>query len=348
MADLDSLKYVTIWKLPTREGATATESRDWLPVTHIDKIRGRITVKAPYPIGDYDVVTTESKECETCEGLGYLQKEACPKCNDTHYMECPVCHGRKTVGCDTQELCAYCGGSGVVPCETCYSGAKEFWVPTNHCTGNDCIPCPDCNGTGYAGGSGVISVTPEGIITLRYDSVTLGITDDGKLFARLKVKSDGGIGITEDDELFVKVDESTIRLVNGQLTAVYKPTTMKVSGEADTVEQQRQRIDTALVVTDESVKRVHAFLTLDLHSLSYETAASMYNITVSLVAGRDGAVNVPFKPITWDLTVPYTMLNFDTIIDNIPYGYEFYVQLDCDENMPDGNKINWSMNVVSC
>jgi hypothetical protein len=74
----------------------------------------------------------------------------------------------------------------------------------------------------------------------------------------------------------------------------------------------------------------------------------MYNITVSLVAGRDGAVNVQFSPITWDLTVPYTMLNFDTIIDNIPYGYEFYVQLDCDENMPVGNKINWSMNVVSC
>lgn len=33
---------------------------------------------------------------------------------------------------------------------------------------------------------------------------------------------------------------------------------------------------------------------------------------------------------------------------NIPYRYEFYDQLDCDENMLDGNKINWSMNVVSC
>ena len=348
MSNLNELEYVAIWNLPTREGATASESRDWLPVTHIDKRLGRITVKAPYPIGDYDVVTTESKECETCEGLGYLQKVACPTCNDTHYMECPVCHGMKTAGCDTQELCAYCGGAGKVPCETCYSGAKEFWVPTNHCTSDDCVPCPDCKGTGYAGGGGVISVTPEGVITLRYDSVTLGITDDGRLFARLKVKSDGGIGITEDNELFVKVDESTIRLVNGQLTAVYKPAAMNKSGEVNIVEQQHQRIDTSLVVTDESVKRVHAFLTLDLHSLSYEMAASMYNITVSLVAGRDDAVNVQFKPVTWDLTVPYTMLNFDTIIDNIPYGYEFYVQLDCDENMPDGNKINWSLNVVSC
>ena len=58
MSNLNDIKYVTIWKLDTREGATATESRDWLPVTHIDKIRGRITVKAPYPIGDYDAVTT--------------------------------------------------------------------------------------------------------------------------------------------------------------------------------------------------------------------------------------------------------------------------------------------------
>ena len=351
MSNLNELKYVTIWKLKTREGATETESRDWLPVTHIDKIHGRITVKAPYPIGDYDVVTTESKACETCEGLGYLQKVECPTCHDTHLMECPVCHGRQTAGCDTQELCAYCGGSGKVPCETCYSGAKEFWVPADHCTGDGCIPCPDCNGTGYAGGGGVISVTPEGVITLRYDSVTLGITDDGKLFARLKIKTNGGLDINDDNEIFVKVDETTIRINdNGELESVYKPFSASAAGQHDVTSghEGTQSFTTGVVITDETINRVHAFLTLDIYYPDYETAHELTNLIVSMQIG-DGAFE-QVGTATWDLTVPYTMLNFDKVMERFVHDSPIVIKLEGEhgDHIYHNTSIKWTLNVVSC
>ena len=96
MADLSLIK---IWELQKTKWWDEQSSceipevlRDWLPITQYTD-DGRVTVRAPYPIGDFDnfnALSNDDKECSYCSGSGKTLEGA----------TCPICHGTG-VPCDS-------------------------------------------------------------------------------------------------------------------------------------------------------------------------------------------------------------------------------------------------------
>ena len=251
MADLSLIKIWELDKSGWYDGELCSipeELRDWMPITQYESEHKRVTVRAPYPIGDYDKYRAVSQldgakiECSACAGTG------------------------KTA---TGETCAVCNGTGV--------------------------PCDDI---------GAISIDDSGVIHLQIDTVTMGINAEGKLFARLKLKENGGLDRDADDAVYVKVDDSTIKIdENGQLYAVtippYTKSVTKVNVDPSA--------SIPLFTVDDGVEKVKLHIAVDIKSRAYESANELTVFTLS--AGGTSA------KYCWDKTVPYTMINFDTIVD---------------------------------
>ena len=283
MADLSLIKIWELDKSGWYDGELCSipeELRDWLPITQYESEHKRVTVRAPYPIGDYDKYMAVSQlngakiECAACAGTG------------------------KTA---TGEKCAVCNGTGV--------------------------PCDDI---------GAISIDDSGVIHLQIDTVTMGINAEGKLFARLKLTENGGLDRDADDAVYVKVDDSTIKIdENGQLYAVtIQPYAAIFKDDVN------PDVPITLFTVDDGVEKVKLHISVDITSTKYDTATELTRF--DLIAG---GMTMTY---CWDKTVPYTMINFDAIVV-VPSNKNIVMTL----NPKDGDNFNDSVltvnaNVISC
>ncbi len=285
MADLSLIKIWELDKSGWYDGELCSipeELRDWLPITQYESETKRVTVRAPYPIGDYDKYMAVSQlngekiECSACAGTG------------------------KTA---TGETCAVCNGTGV--------------------------PCDDI---------GAISIDDSGVIHLQIDTVTMGINAEGKLFARLKLKENGGLERDADDAVYVKVDDSTIKIdENGQLYAVTIPPYTK----SVTLVDADPAVPITLFTVDANVEKVKLHISLDIKSTKYDTATELTRF--DLIAGGTTMT------YCWDKTVPYTMINFDAIVD-VSSNKNIVMTLDpvvYGDNFDD-SELTVLANVISC
>jgi hypothetical protein len=185
-----------IYALPVRDGVEKDEYRLWLPVTERYG-KGRRTVRVPFPVGDYEV------ECDSCHGIG---KVDCPSCGGT----------------GLGIVCDHCGGTGVEPtnsdetptdpcdpttpngvCTKCHADKRFvdseglYHLPCETCDGTAVVECPHCHGIG----GGVMTVSPNGVIQLRYDDTAFAVNTDG-----LTIKVDGKTIKIGDNGLEVNAD----------------------------------------------------------------------------------------------------------------------------------------------
>ena len=174
-----------IYALPKQANAEDDASRLWLPVTEpIEGKTKRRTVRMPFPVGDYEV------ECEYCDGTGKI--------------DCPTCGGT-----GLGPVCDRCGGTGIEPsdvteaavdpcdphnpnpngvCTKCHADNNfkdyegKYHVKCPDCCGTKVVDCPHCHGLG----GGVMTVSPNGVIQLRYDDQVFAVNTEG-----LTIKVDG-------------------------------------------------------------------------------------------------------------------------------------------------------------
>lgn len=189
-----------IYSLPRKEGTENDETRLWLPVTELQDTGKRKTVRVPFPVGDYEV------SCDYCHGTGKV--------------DCPTCGGTK-LGI----VCDHCGGTGVEPtndddndetptdpcdpdapngvCTKCHADTRYkdddglYHLPCETCGGTGVVDCPHCHGLG----GGVMTVSPNGVIQLRYDDTVFAVNADG-----LTIKVDGRSIKIGDNGLEVNAD----------------------------------------------------------------------------------------------------------------------------------------------
>jgi hypothetical protein len=350
----EELSFIKIMRLPKIEGSTDTESRPWLPVSYIDSKERRVTARALYPMGDGDV---EGTECPYCNGTGHVEAHKCLECNNGYITKvCPDCNGTGFVDgdCDLQEICPTCHGE------------KEITEKCPHCDGTGTVlepsmdesdlECNMCHGTGVIGANGAITVDREGIISLRYDEVNLGIDDNGRIFARLKAKDEnGGLGVERIDgfdNLYVKVDTTSIRINdNGYLEVVdyVKPYAESFSGgkyfDVEVPYQSAPYNLGVLNIGDSAVHTVHAHLSVGIRNDEYMSAISLTRLKLKI---GDKLSEV----YCWDQTLPYTILNFDALLDLDSIGREVPVALALPreatvDSIPAHVQFSWTVNVSS-
>jgi hypothetical protein len=284
MADLSLIKIWELDKSGWYDGERCSipeELRDWLPITQYESENKRVTVRAPYPIGDYDKYMAVSQL-------------------DGAKIECAACAGTGKTA--TGKKCAVCNGTGV--------------------------PCDDI---------GAISIDDSGVIHLQIDTVTMGINAEGKLFARLKLKENGGLERDADDAVYVKVDDSTIKIdENGQLYAVTIQPYAEIFNEDVNPDEP-----ITLFTVDDGVEQVKLHIAVDITSTKYDTATELTRFDL-IVGGTK-------MTYCWDKTVPYTMINFDAIVD-VPSNKKIVMTLDplvYGDNFND-SKMKVLANVISC
>lgn len=254
-----------IYEISVKEGTSEDAERDWLPVTSLGVNDRRVTVRLPYPMGDFD--------------KNYVQDE------NGYHLDCPP-----------GSECDNCGGTGSV----------------------DGAVCPVCHGTGSTGvEAGAITVSPDGIVSLRIEDASLGITADGKLFARSKIVDKGGLAVNENDQIYVSVDDETIAVNDdGQLYVKEKPKFLRTRRESgQTVSAGQLIVQVPSVETPDNVSKVKVHIALDLIPKNYgldSTSMSLFTIKV----GSDES-----DVYTWDHTVPYTIINYTTVVDIPTSGY---------------------------
>ncbi len=290
MAELSLIK---IWELPKTswyDGLTCAipeELRDWLPSTQYDQTSGRITVRSPYPIGDYDNYMALSNEDKTC---------------------------------------SHCSGTGVNP-----DGTK----------------CAVCNGTGIPCESIGATMDDAGVIHLQIDRATLGIDQDGRLYARFKLADKGGLDLNGDDQVYVKVDDKTIKIgSDGSLYAVtVRPFSTDTSGPV--------RNGSALIckIDEETVKKVQVHVAISFNNaLHYMDAHELTRFAVNITALSSGStrqVSIPHN--CWDQTSPYSTLHFDAFIDVANYPTNIMLTMTTEESDTFGAAdITFVAHVVSC
>ena len=235
-------------------------------------------------------------------------------------------------------------------CPTC-GGSGTMVVPADE--GHE---CELCHGTGKIGGNGAITVTPDGIVTLNYDDSCLGVDEKGKIFVRLTPKYHGGLDVDKvgrHDELYVKVDEKSIRInEDGFLEIVdfVKPYAHKVT-KTYTFASAHETTDPLLIDTfsidDDAVEKVHVHLTIGISNVEYASASSLTRMQLKIG-------NELSPTISWDQTLPYTLLNFDAIVDvSVSHTVSWFVLLpyastaDAD-SIPANTVMTWTANVTSC
>ena len=359
----EEIIFTKIMSLKPTVGTVDDKARAWLPVTCIDEDNpdGRVTLRAPYPIGDGDV---DGTVCPYCEGLGHVTKHECLECTNGYKTEqCSACNGTgwKDAECDEEEReqCEVCNGtcSVQVKCQQC----DGTGIVTEISYDPSDAECEHCHGTGILGGAvGAITVDADGIITLRYDDVSLGIDDHGRIFGRLKVKDEkSGLDIERidgKDNVFVKVDTKSIRINDdGCLEVVdyVKPYAEQFSNSVvftQDISYSGTPIslsdgDKEIVVDDEAVKKIHVHLSVGIRYDRYWSATSMTRLQMN-VGGKLSEI------FCWDQTIPYTIVNFDTFIDvsnerTVPVWLKFK-EGATDDSIPEGATFSWTANVTSC
>lgn len=187
-----------IIKLPLGTGVSEDLSRLWIPVTEQNG-NNRKTVRVPFPVGDYEVA------CEYCHGEGVVD---CPTCQGTGLG--PVCDRCNGTGVEptesTEPAIDPCDPDNPNPdgvCTKCHAdnnfkdddGLYHVKCPT--CCGTKAIECPHCHGLG----GGVMTVSPNGVIQLRYDDKVFAVNADG-----LTIKVDGRTIKIGDNGLEVNAD----------------------------------------------------------------------------------------------------------------------------------------------
>ena len=348
----EELIFTKIKNLPIIEGAEEDEDRPWLPVTYIDSKNKRVTARALYPMGDGDGA---SQACPYCDGTGGLMEQNCTTCGGSGKIRvlCEACHGTGHVdgNCDLP-LCQVCGGTRMVDakCTTC-GGSGTMVVPADE--GHE---CQHCHGTGKIGGNGAITVTPDGVVTLNYDDGCLGVDDKGKIFVRLTPKYHGGLDVDKvgrHDELYVKVDEKSIRInEDGFLEIVdfVKPYAHKVTKTytfASAHDTTVPLLIDTFSIDDDAVEKVHVHLTIGISNVEYASASSLTRMQLQIG-------NETSPTISWDQTLPYTLLNFDAIVDvSVSHTVSWFVLLpyasDADpDSIPANTVMTWTANVTSC
>ena len=323
-----------IYDLPRAEGADDNPARIWLPVTQLvdsnHQNGGRKTVRVPFPVGDYEVA------CEFCRGTG---KEPCPVC------------GGNGLG----PVCDHCGGSGIEPnqepvdecdesreCTVCHAndryrdGEGLYHVPCESCSGNGEIECTHCHGLGI----GVMTVTPNGVIQLRYDDDVFEVNKRG---------------------LTIKVDNETIKVgpngleVNAE--AIVPPTAFVTSSELKvestivvpkytTIIGHNMTVaaDGRIFANSERVRGFRALLRVDIEVPSYESCSSLIPYHIEVVGGTG----------EWDFVVDTTtrfsgFVATTLVTDNVMDGIQFKVTktLDRGEAVPTGYTEEFSLDVHS-
>lgn len=185
-----------IYALPVRDGVEKDEYRLWLPVTERYG-KGRRTVRVPFPVGDYEV------ECDSCHGIG---KVDCPTCGGTGLgIVCDHCEGTGVEPTNSGETptdpCDPAAPNGV--CTKCHADKRFvdseglYHLPCETCGGTGVVDCPHCHGIG----GGVMTVSPNGVIQLRYDDTAFAVNADG-----LTIKVDGRTIKIGDNGLEVNAD----------------------------------------------------------------------------------------------------------------------------------------------
>lgn len=96
---------------------------------------------------------------------------------------------------DYEVSCDYCHGTGKDDCPTC--GGTGLGIVCDHCGGTGVVDCPHCHGLG----GGVMTVSPNGVIQLRYDDRVFAVNADG-----LTIKVDGRTIKIGDNGLEVNAD----------------------------------------------------------------------------------------------------------------------------------------------
>ena len=342
-----------IIQLKPKAGVSENVARDWLPVTSIENGK-RVTVRVPTLKGDYDVAEDSlGEECEYCYGLGYLKKEECNVCHGDGHQVCPTCHGAKVIDC---EPCPECEGTGFIDedCDVCH-GLGSVWTPTDSDEGT--VVCPQCGGNGHNHGGGVISVTNDGIVTLRWDYVTLGITDDGKLYAKTKIKEHGGLAADENKDLYVNVDGESITVNSaGQLCATLVPPYHEVVPSEEpgviSLDAAETFVSLAEGIVDNTTKNVIKIklsvefgITLDLENKGYESAVNYTDFYLK-IAKHDGEL-LASEHFMWDQTRPMSNFHYDYIMD--PQLVDVYLETASEnEVFPVNTEITWRINSISC
>lgn len=331
-----------IIQLTPREGTEEDKELTWLPVTCLDKQQNRVTVRMPYPRGDGDVVNTE--ECGICDGLGHVQHEICKACKGTGSAMCPTCGGTGSVGCDTCPTCHGTKHHG--PCDNC--GNKGYiLVPSE-----DGEECEACGGTGYkAAGQGAIYIDDNGVVSLAYDEVTLGINPEGKLFAKVnayvKLHENGGLAFDDTVEhgLYVKVDDSTIKIDDEGYIYIPNFVEQSVDESASLVvdAETEYGFDFYRFTIPEGFTSVKVHVDLGFNNPDYDNANTMTRFSLQLNDGDVGTYCI-------DNTVPYSMISFDKVIPAGTYvvGISTLSDDGGDDTFVIGSSVKWNVNVVSC
>lgn len=204
-----------IYSLPRKEGTEDDRTRLWLPVTELQDTGKRKTVRVPFPVGDYEV------SCDYCHGTGTID---CPDCYDAEIG------GSTGLG----PVCPRCGGSGKEPidesdteinqcdsdnpngvCTECHADSRfkdddgKYHIECPTCKGTKVIQCQHCHGLG----GGVMTVSPNGVIQLRYEDKVFAVNENG-----LTIKVDGKT-IKIDDNNGLKVITDAIVPPSGYLNA---------------------------------------------------------------------------------------------------------------------------------
>ena len=225
---------------------------DWLPVTSLGVNNRRVTVRLPYPRGDFDI--------------NYVHEDD------------------GTVHANSE--CEICNGTGVVNGEQ----------------------CPVCDGTGSVG-AGAITIE-DGVVSLRIDDASLGYTADGKLYARSKVAEKCGLAVNSDDQIYISLDDDTLGInEDGQLYV--KPTKTYICTKritSQTVPPGALEIPIISGTVPDDVDHVKVHIGLDLIPRDYLKSNKM-SLFVIEVGGVDSDV------YTWDQTIPYTIINYTTLVD---------------------------------
>lgn len=326
-----------IIKLPLGTGVSEDLSRLWIPVTEQNG-KDRKTVRVPFPVGDYEVA------CEYCHGEGVVD---CPTCQGTGLG--PVCDRCNGTGVEptesTEPAIDPCDPDNPNPdgvCTKCHAdnnfkdddGLYHVKCPT--CCGTKAIECPHCHGLGI----GVMTVSPNGVIQLRYDDKAFTVNADG-----LTIKVDGEtIKIGKNG---LEVDSSAIVPPNAYLTTgdlkieseIVVPDRITILGHNMTVET-----DGSIFANADNVRGFSARLTVDITNTNFENNTQLIPYHVEVVGGTD----------TWDLMVDTTQkfsgFSVSTLVtENTTTGIKFKVSksLEPRESLPIGYNEEFSLDVHS-
>lgn len=324
-----------IIKLPLGTGVSEDLSRLWIPVTEQNG-NDRKTVRVPFPVGDYEV--------------------ACEYCNDG--MEtCPTCGGTG-IGA----VCDHCGGTGKEPvepgpeptdpcdsenpnpdnvCTVCHADSKYrvdgvYHLPCETCNGSGAIECTHCHGLGL----GVMTVSPNGIIQLRYDDKVFDVNTSG-----LTIKVDGEtIKIGENG---LEVNSEAIVPPNAYLsTGELKTESFIVVPKNTSIFGHNMTVDTngRIYANADNVRGFSASLTVDITNTNFENNTQLIPYHVEVLGGTD----------EWDLMIDtthkYSGFVVSTLVtENTTSGIQFKVTktLERGEALPTGYQEEFSLDVHS-